>query len=210
MSNETFKNRAKIFGLNLTDNMINQFEVYFEELISYNKKVNLTSITKKEDVYVKHFLDSIVVANNLSKNAKICDVGAGAGFPSLPLKIVRPDLQLVMLDSSNKRITFLNSLINKLNLDNTSAIHSRAEDFAKTHKKHFEYVVARAVAGLNTLTELCLPFVKVGGSFIAYKGSQAKTELETSKTAIKILGGQVNKVNQFTLPETDIQRSIIK
>ncbi|MDD4211286.1 MAG: 16S rRNA (guanine(527)-N(7))-methyltransferase RsmG [Clostridia bacterium] len=204
-----FKNSAKNLGINLSNKMLDQFEHYYNKLIKYNQKVNLTAITEKEDVYIKHFLDSIVTAKLIKKNATLCDIGCGAGFPSLPLKIVRPDLYIIMVDSLNKRIIFLNELVSELGLSDVESIHARAEDFAKTHRESFDYAVARAVAGLNTLSEYCLPFVKVGGQFLAYKAHNLTDELNESKKAIKILGGEFDSIYKVVLPQTEIERNIV-
>lgn len=209
MDSITFKNSAKELGVDLTDIMIAQFEQYYNKLIEYNEKINLTTITQKEEVYVKHFLDSIAGAKLIKQNANICDIGCGAGFPSLPLKIVRPDIIVTMVDSLNKRIIFLDKLILELGLTGVVAIHSRAEDFAKTHKDKFDYSVARAVASLNTLVEYCLPFVKVGGEFLAYKAQNLGGELMCAHNAIKTLGGSFYRTENIVLPGTDIERNIV-
>lgn len=194
--------------VNLIDNNRDKFETYYRELISYNKKVNLTAITEKDEVYIKHFLDSILPVNEINKNSKLVDVGTGAGFPSLPLKIVRPDIDLTMVDSLNKRIVFLNQLCDKLNIISTN-IHSRAEDFAKLNRDKYDIAVARAVARLNTLLEYLLPLVKVGGIILAYKGSNAEEELQEAKTALSVLGGKYEKTIHFTLPNNAGERNII-
>ena len=209
MNEQKFKIQAQELGILLTDKMLEQFEYYYKKLISYNEKVNLTSITERQDVFLKHFLDSIVVANLLKQNATVCDIGSGAGFPSLPLKIVRPDLSITMVDSLNKRVIFLKELIVELGLTNIEAVHSRAEDYIKEHREAYDYLVARAVAGLNTLSEYCIPFVKIGGSFLAYKSLNIIEELEEAQNAIKILGGVVKSVKEIKLPQTDIIRDIV-
>jgi len=209
MIKEKFIEEAKVLGVNLTNDMVEQFEYYYNKLVTYNEKVNLTAITEKEEVYIKHFLDSIITAPFLKENAKVCDIGAGAGFPSLPLKIVRPDLNVVMVDSLNKRIVFLNELINELNFTNIKAIHSRAEDFAIINKENYDIVVARAVASLNTLCEYCLPLIKVGGYFYAYKSNNILDEVNDAKNAISVLGGKLNEIKTVALPNTDIVRSLV-
>ncbi len=186
----------------------NIFNLYFEKLVSYNEKVNLTAITEKDQVFDKHFLDSILPVDIIPQNARMVDVGTGAGFPSLPLKIVRPDINLTMVDSLNKRINFLNELIVELGIETTN-IHARAEDFALNNREKFDVAVARAVARLNTLLEYLLPLVKVGGMVLAYKGSSAEEEIEEAKNAISILGGKVKQILHFDLPNNQGERNII-
>ncbi len=186
----------------------NQFETFYQELVSYNEKVNLTAITDKHDVYTKHFLDSILSIDAIPIGASLVDIGAGAGFPSIPIKLVRPDLDITMVDSLNKRVTFLNYISNILNIKTTN-VHSRAEDFAKTHRETFDIAVARAVAKLNTLLEYLLPLVKVGGRIIAYKGSNFKEELAEATKAIEILGGKYFKTISFELPNDYGDRNIV-
>lgn len=194
--------------INLIKNNEITFQKYFEKLISYNEKVNLTAITEKEQVFNKHFLDSILPVDEIKQNSKIVDVGTGAGFPSLPIKIVRPDVNLTMVDSLNKRITFLNELTQELKIDTTN-IHARAEDFAKTNSEEFDVAVARAVARLNTLLEYLLPLVKIGGIVLAYKGSNFKEEIDEAKNAITVLGGEYVKTLHFDLPNNEGERNII-
>ncbi len=190
------------------ENCINLFEIYYNELIDYNTKVNLTAITEKEEVFIKHFYDSCLAYDCIPQNAKVVDIGTGAGFPGLPLKIVRPDIDLTLVDSLNKRIIFLNQLKQKLNI-NYLTFHSRAEDFCISYREKYDVSVSRAVAKLNTLAEYCLPLVKVGGLFIAYKGGDVEEELKESANALKILGGQVIKTEKISLPSNLGQRSLI-
>ncbi len=185
-----------------------QFETYFDELISYNNKVNLTAITEKHDVFTKHFLDSILAVDIIPHSAKVVDVGSGAGFPGLPLKIVRDDINLTMVDSLNKRVNFLNLICEKLKIKSQNE-HARAEDFAKSNREQFDVAVARAVAKLNTLLEYLLPLVKIGGILIAYKGNNYKEELAESKRAIEILGGKYLRTIKFDLPNNYGERNII-
>lgn len=194
--------------IKLINDNLQTFQKYFESLVSYNEKVNLTAITEKEQVFDKHFLDSILPIDEIKLNAKIVDVGTGAGFPSLPIKIVRPDVDLTMVDSLNKRINFLNEITQELKI-NTTNIHSRAEDFAKTYREKFDVAVARAVARLNTLLEYLLPLVKVGGIVLAYKGSSFKEEIDEAKNAITVLGGEYEKTLHFELPNNEGERNII-
>ena len=193
-------------------NLINQhrvaFDTYFQELVSYNDKVNLTAITEEKEVYTKHFLDSILAIDAIPVNASVVDIGTGAGFPSLPIKIVRPDIDLTMVDSLNKRITFLNLLCDKLKVK-ANNVHARAEDFAKNNREKFDVAVARAVAKLNTLLEYLLPLVKVGGFVIAYKGSNYTEEIFEAENALNILGGKIIKTIKLKLPNEYGERCLI-
>ena len=193
---------------NLIDKHRSEFETYFEELVSYNEKVNLTAITEKHDVFTKHFLDSILSIDAIPQNAKVVDVGTGAGFPSLPIKIVRPDVDITMVDSLNKRVNFLNFICEKLKIKSTN-VHSRAEDFAKTNREIFDVAVARAVAKLNTLLEYLLPLVKVGGIVIAYKASNVGEEFADAENAMNVLGGKVLKSIRFDLPNSYGERHLV-
>ncbi len=197
-------------GIELTNEQKNQFEIYYEFLVDYNEKVNLTAITEHDEVMIKHFYDSLTLVSALNKkDIKLCDVGAGAGFPSVPVAIYRSDVNVTIIDALNKRITFLNELVKKLNLKNVSAIHSRAEDYAISKRETFDVCTARAVARLNVLVELCMPLVKVGGYFIAMKGSEANDEILEAKNAIEILGGKIEKRLSFDLPNESGSREII-
>lgn len=193
-----------------TDEMLSQFERYYEMLIEYNSMFNLTSIIQKEDVYLKHFADSLLGVKEYKFGATLCDIGTGAGFPGIVIKIARPDLCIVLVDSLNKRVNFLNNIINALNLDNIIALHFRAEDkeFKKKYLNTFDYVVARAVANLNTLTEYCLPYVKVSGTFIAYKSDNITDEIDQALNCICVLGGNNLRSKYYDLTET-IRRQLI-
>jgi 16S rRNA (guanine527-N7)-methyltransferase len=186
------------------------FEIYYQELIDYNQKVNLTAITEKEEVYIKHFYDSCLASEIIPQNAKLVDIGTGAGFPGVPLKIVRKDIDLHLVDSLNKRIIFLEYLKQKLNLNYTTN-HSRAEDFSNNlnNREAFDVCVSRAVAKLNTLAEYCLPLVKVDGLFISYKAGEIEEELNESKRAINILGGEIKEIKKFNLPNNMGNRTLI-
>lgn len=197
------------YGFSLSALQINQFERYYEFLISENKKYNLTAITEKNDVIFKHFLDSCLAEKNIIKNAKIIDIGSGAGFPSNPLKILRPDIKFVLVDSLNKRVNFLNELIKILNLQDVVAVHARAEDYIKDNREKFDYAVARAVAPLNTLLEYLVPYVKVGGECLIYKSQKLEEEIETSQNALKVLGCKVEKIESFNIDEIDAARKIL-
>ncbi len=189
----------KKYGLNLNENQQNMFDLYFSYLIESNEKFNLTAITDKEEVEIKHFLDSVLPEKLIPKNSSVVDVGSGAGFPCLPLKIVRQDLFVCMIDSLNKRVNFLNDVIKLLKLSNAEAVHSRAEDFAKTNREKFDVAVARAVAPLVTLVEYLLPLVKVGGKAIIYKSAKLEEELKVSQKAINVLGGKIAQIENFEI-----------
>lgn len=197
------------YNIKINEKQAEKFEKYYNFLIEENKKFNLTAITEKKEVFFKHFLDSVLAEKNITKNAKIIDIGSGAGFPAIPLKILRPDLQIVMVDSLNKRVNFLNQVINLLKLCNISAIHSRAEDYIKENREKFDFAVARAVAPLNTLLEYLLPYVKVGGKCLIYKSQKLEEELKGSQNALKILCGNVDKIDSFYIEEFDMQRYIL-
>jgi len=185
-----------------------EFDIYYQELISYNEKVNLTAITEVNEVFTKHFLDSIISVDAIPINSNVVDIGTGAGFPSLPIKIVRPDINLTMVDSLNKRINFLNLVCDKLNIKSNN-IHSRAEDFAKNNREKFDIAVARAVAKLNTLLEYLLPLVKVGGFVIAYKGSNFQEELNEAQNALNMLGGKLLETIKLNLPNEQGERCLL-
>lgn len=207
-----FKNDLEKLNIHLNDEQINQFLVYYEMLVEKNKFVNLTAITEFDDVMKKHFVDSVslIQAYDVNKSISIIDVGTGAGFPGLALKIAFPELKVTLLDSLNKRIAFLDDVICKLNLSGVETVHGRAEDYAKPGKlrENFDLCVSRAVANLSTLSEYCLPFVKVGGYFISYKSERISEEIKSAEKAISILGGQVNKQIEFKLPNSDIYRNL--
>lgn len=198
----------ELFNFDLTKLQQEQFETYFDYLIEYNEKVNLTAITEKEEVYIKHFVDSCLAQEFIKPDSLVLDIGTGAGFPGVPLKIARPDIKLHLVDSLNKRIEFLNQLSTKLNIK-YKTYHSRAEDFAKNNRENFDVCVSRAVAKLNTLLEYCLPLVKVGGLFIAYKASSADEEIESSKKALNVLGGEIINIKKFILTNNLGERNLI-
>lgn len=193
-----------------TEDIFSKLETYYNMLVEYNSHTNLTTITKKTDVYLKHFADSLLGINIYDKNSTVCDIGTGAGFPGLVLKIARPDLEIYLVDSLNKRIAFLKNVIKALNLTNIYALHYRAEDieFKKKYLNSFDYVIARAVASMETLTEYCLPYVKTGGRFIAYKSQNADSELELAKKCIETLGGKYYSTMQ-TLLNNEYMRKLI-
>jgi len=214
MNIEIFQVELQKNNIELNEIQLQQFEQYYESLIEWNEKINLTAITERDEVYLKHFYDSISAAFFYSfdkqSSLSICDVGAGAGFPSLPLKIVYPNLNVTIVDSLKKRITFLENLCEKLKLENVQLYHDRAETFGQnpSHREQYDVVTARAVARMSVLSEFCLPLVKVGGTFLALKGASGIEELNEGKKAIQLLGGQVAKSYQFKLPEENSDRTI--
>lgn len=201
------------YSINVTDEQFEKFSTYSDYLVEYNRVCNLTAILDPIGITVKHFLDSVLPFIDLKiiDNASIIDVGTGAGFPSVPLKIMNPNLCITMLDSLNKRIKFLNSLCEKLSLENIISVHGRAEEFGRNEqfREKFDIATARAVASLPELCEYCLPFVKVGGSFVALKGSSGKEELTISKRAVQILGGEIIECKDYTLPGGDMRTLIV-
>ena len=198
-------------NITLSDNQKQQFQRYYEMLIEWNNKMNLTAITEEKEVSIKHFYDSVTLLMfaDVPVGAKIIDVGTGAGFPGIPLKIVRPDIKLTLLDSLNKRLLFLNEVCTSLKID-AEIIHKRAEEGGRDRnlRENFDIATSRAVANMNTLSEYCMPFVKVGGKFVAMKGKNGVEELEKGIGAVKILGGEKEKLSEFTLPTGD-ERTII-
>lgn len=205
-------------NIDISDEQIKQFEKYYEFLVEKNKVMNLTAITEKEDVILKHFIDSIAVIPYLKEldffekdNLSIIDIGTGAGFPGIPLKIMLPNVKFTLLDSLNKRISFLNEVIDLLGLNNIVAVHGRAEDYAfdNIYREKYDLCVSRAVANLSTLSEYCIPFIKKDGMFISYKAGDSEEEINNSKNAIKLLGGKINKVEEFVLPESDANRVFV-
>lgn len=185
---DEFFNVMQEQGLTISNRQKEQFEAYAEMLVEWNQKMNLTAITDEDEIYEKHFLDSILPSFDIKIEGSFCDVGAGAGFPSIPLKIMYPHLQVTIVETLGKRITFLNALCEKLQLNDVVCVHARAEDYAKEHRESFDFVSARAVANLPMLSELCIPLVKLNGYFIAMKGANGEEELELAQKAITILG----------------------
>ena len=214
MEERIFDIKMRKLGIVLTEKMKEQFDRYFELLVEWNRMMNLTGITDYNEVNEKHFLDSlaIVKVQDMEMISTVIDIGTGAGFPGIPLKIVYPHLKVTLLDSLNKRIKFLNCVIQELALEDISALHGRAEDFAKKgeYRERYDLCVSRAVANLATLSEYCLPYVKENGCFIPYKSGEIEEELDASKKAVSLLGGKIETVEKFTLPGTDIGRSLVK
>lgn len=186
-----------------------KFQNFYEFLVKENEKFNLTNITEKSEVYEKHFLDSTQAIGEITDNAKIVDIGAGAGFPSVPLAILKPDCSFTLIDSLNKRINFLNELKNRLNLQNIQCFHSRCEDFAEKNREVFDFCIARAVAPLPTLLEYMAPLVKLNGKIIAYKGSNYEEEMKNSSNAMEKLGLKLEKIKNYTLPKCEQTRYLL-
>ena len=213
---DSLRKELNLLSIELENNQIKQFYYYFQLLVEWNKFLNLTAITEMDEVITKHFVDSLSLVKAVEeigiKKYRIIDVGTGAGFPGIPLKIVFPDLEITLMDSLNKRINFLNEVINGLGLEGIEAIHGRAEDLGRDplHREQYDFCVSRAVANLSTLSEYCMPFVKTGGYFIPYKSGKIEEELGAAKHAVFLLGGNVKEVKTFLLPGTDAERSLVK
>lgn len=216
MTPEEFRQALAKQGIELSDEQMQQFATYYEFLVETNKNLNLTAITDEKEVYLKHFYDSLLLALTVkdlqTEELTLCDVGAGAGFPSLPVKIVFPQLEVSIVDSLNKRIKFLQELVGKLGLKKVHFHHARAEEFGgkkSVHRQKYDVVTARAVARMSVLTELCLPLAKVGGRFIALKAQKTQDELEVATKAIKVMGGELISDTQVNLPIGDDERHIV-
>ena len=206
---DILKEGSKKLGIDLSDAQIDTLIKYKELLVEWNEKINLTAITDDFGVYTKHFLDSLTTLLTDKVKGDVIDVGTGAGFPGLVLKIAKPEINLTLLDSLNKRINFLKEVSSEMGLEGIEFIHARAEDGARREREEFDTVVSRAVANMTVLAELCLPFVKVGGYFLALKGPMAEEELANAKRAIKILGGEIEDIFSAEIPFTDLSHKII-
>lgn len=211
---EKFKLGLEELKIPYSDKKINQFLIFYEMLTEKNKVMNLTTITEFEDVVEKHFLDSLSLIKCVDLNGimKVLDLGTGAGFPGIPLKIMFPELDMVLMDSLNKRVLFLQEVISELNLSGVTAIHGRAEEMAvkKEYREQFDLCVSRAVANLSALSEYCIPFVKPGGTFISYKSGEIEGEVRQAGKAVAVLGGKIVNIEKFVLPETDVSRSFVQ
>ena len=205
---------VKLLGIQLSEKQLEQFYDYFQFLVEKNKVMNLTAITEEDAVITKHFCDSLCLVKGFSdieKTVSLIDVGTGAGFPGIPLKITFPHLKVTLLDSLNKRVRFLEEVCERLDLENVTCVHARAEDGGRNKdlREKFDLCVSRAVSNLATLSEYCLPYVKVGGNFISYKSGTVQEELQQAEKAVKILGGKIQDVVYFNLPDSEIQRSLV-
>ncbi len=207
------RENLKKIGCELSDLQCEQLNNFHKILCEWNEFMNLTGITEYNEVVIKHFVDSLAVncVYSFKKTDRVVDIGTGAGFPGIPLRIMYPDTRFTLLDSLNKRIKFLDEVIRINSLDGIETLHGRAEDYArdKNYREAFDVCVSRAVANLSTLSEYCLPYVKVGGVFISYKAGQLDEELKASERAIKLLGGEIKEIHKLTLPDTDIDRTFV-
>ncbi len=209
---ELLYNTALETGINLTDIQLEKFQIYYNLLIETNKVINLTSITEEKDVVLKHFIDSLAIKNYIDiSNGRVIDIGTGAGFPGIPLAIIYNDTQFTLMDSLNKRINFINTVMEECKLYNIETVHSRAEDLGhnNVYREKYDYCVSRAVAAIPVLLEYCIPFLKTGGKFISYKSEKAEDEISLSGNAQKKLGCRFDKLYSFDLPGTDISRKFV-
>lgn len=208
---EILNKHLKEINIELKKEQTEKFYKYMNLLLEWNEKINLTAITEPEEVILKHFVDSLTISKYIEKDSKLVDMGTGAGFPGIPLKILRDDIEITLADSLNKRINFLNEVIKELNLKNIQTVHTRAEEFGKNKKyrESFDIATSRAVANLSTLSEYLIPLVKPSGKTICMKGSEIKEEVEMARKAIEILGGKIEQEESFNLPNSDMKRNVI-
>ena len=213
MSNRRFDQELETLGIRLMDVQKRQFDRYYELLIEWNRVMNLTGITEYDEVNLKHFTDSLTIVRikDMENVSTLIDVGTGAGFPGIPIKIAFPYIKVTLLDSLNKRIKFLNQVVEELDLEDVVTLHGRAEDYAKKeeYREQFDLCASRAVANLSTLSEYCLPFIKKGGCFVSYKSADSDEEIQQSEKALDILGGKIEKVDKFVLPGSDMGRALV-
>ena len=208
---EKMQEKLKILSVRFSVEQTEQFFDYMNLLIEWNEKMNLTAIIEPEEIILKHFIDSITILKELEDGSKIVDVGTGAGFPGIPLSIMNPTLKITLVDSLNKRLIFLQEVVNKLGLNNIEIIHARAEEFGqnKKYRENFDVSTSRAVANLSTLSEYLIPLVKVGGKIVSMKAADAHEEIKDAQRAIEVLGGNVEKIEEFNLPQSDIGRTVV-
>ncbi len=208
---EFFNEMQKKLTIKLSVEQLEKFYSYMSLLLEWNEKMNLTAITEPNEIILKHFVDSLTILKEINDNSKVVDVGTGAGFPGIPLSIANESLKITLVDSLNKRLIFLQEVIEKLELKNVEIIHSRAEDFGqnKKYRENFDFATSRAVANLSTLSEYLIPLVKINGKCICMKASDVEEEINQAKNAINVLGGTIEKIEEFKLPESDIGRTII-
>lgn len=215
MDIQEFSNLMQEYGKEInivfTEEQLQKFYQYMNLLIEWNEKINLTAIVEPKEIILKHFMDSLTIIKHIEQNKTVIDIGTGAGFPGIPIKIMREDLKITLLDSLNKRINFLDEVIQKLELKNITAVHARIEEYAKNkqYREKYDIVTSRAVANLTTLSEYMLPMVAVKGMAICMKGSEVNEEILKSKNSIKLLGGEISKIEEFTLPKSDHKRNLI-
>ena len=209
--NDTIQKYADEINIKIEDNKKNMLYAYMKMLIEWNKNINLTAIIEEKEIILKHFIDSLTIIKYIENDKKVIDIGTGAGFPGIPLKIINNSIKLTLLDSVNKKINFLEQVKKEIKLENIECVHSRAEQYIieKNKREMYDIGVSRAVASLNTLVEYILPYIKIGGICICMKGPNIKEELDTAKKAIEILGGKIEKIEEINLPYTDIKRNII-
>ena len=209
--NEGLLEKASTMGVRFSVEQMDKFYKYMNLLIEWNEKINLTAIIEPNEIILKHIIDSITILKDIKDNSTVVDVGTGAGFPGIPLSIMNPTLKITLVDSLNKRLIFLQEVINELDLQNVELVHARAEEFGrnKKYREKFDIATSRAVANLATLSEYLLPLVKINGKAISMKAGNASQEIEGAKKAIKTLGGNINNIEEFNLPQSDIGRTII-
>ena len=208
---EKMQEKSKDLKIHFSVEQLEQFFAYMKLLIEWNEKMNLTAIIEPEEIVLKHFIDSITILKEIEDNSKVVDVGTGAGFPGIPISIMNPTLKITLVDSLNKRLIFLQEVVNQLNLHNIEIVHARAEEFGqnKKYRGSFDISTSRAVANLSTLSEYLIPLVKVNGKAISMKASEAEEEINEAKKAIDVLGGKIEKIEEFNLPQSDIGRTVI-